>query len=378
MKESRGANAPKRVLYVITKATWGGAQRYVFDLAQGARAAGYEVTVAYGEEGLLGTNLAESGIRTVRIDAFGKAIRFSSDFAAYRSLVTFFRQEQPDIVHINSSKAGALGALAARKAHVPRIIFTAHAWAFNEDRPWWQRIIFKAIHASTIIFAHTTICVSDAVRRDMTWVPGAHRKLIVVRNGVHESIYKERADARRALWSSHEDGYWVGMLSELHPTKRVTDAVTAITLVRAQFPYVKLVVLGDGAEHARIEKQIQDADQSDAIRLAGFVPEGSSYLKAFDMFLHTSRTEALAYAVIEAGSAGLPVVATDVGGVPEIIEHKMNGVLVPREKPLLAAAAIAELIRNPAEATAYGEALHAHVASRFTVERMVRETLALY
>lgn len=367
-----------RILYVITKATWGGAQKYVFDLATAARDRGWEIAVAYGTRGELATRLEDVGIRTIPIRGMGRDVALGADLDAFRSLSAILRDERPSVIHINSSKAGALGTLAARRAGVPRIVFTAHAWAFNEARPLWQKLVFKAIHAFTVLLAHTTICVSESTRRDMMWLPGAARSLVVIRNGVRETSYRTRADARQALWPDATEGTWIGMLSELHPTKRVDDAIDAVAALRETTPSLRLVVLGEGEERTRLEARIKDEGLEDMIRLAGFVPDGASYLKAFDLFLHTSRTDALAYAVIEAGRAGLPVVATRVGGIPEVVQHGTSGVLVAPGRPDLLADALAGLIARPEQAAALGHALQERIETEFSMKRMVEDTLAQY
>ena len=129
-----------RILYLITKANWGGAQRYVYDLATAAKTQGYDVSVAYGEEGPLAPRLRASGIPAERIRGLARDIGWLREARAFFSLLRLLRRERPEVIHINSSKAGILGCLAARFTGVPRIIFTAHGWAFNEARPLRQRI----------------------------------------------------------------------------------------------------------------------------------------------------------------------------------------------------------------------------------------------
>src|SRR3989338_454048 len=121
---------PMRILYVITKANWGGAQRYVYDLATAAKEAGHEVAVAVGGTGILTKRLQEASIRTIELPLRQRRT-FLLDlftFGSLFSLIRVFRAERPDVVHLNSAKAGGLGGLAARLAGVPRIIFTAHGW----------------------------------------------------------------------------------------------------------------------------------------------------------------------------------------------------------------------------------------------------------
>jgi len=212
-----------RILYVITKANWGGAQRYVYDLAVAARDAGHEVAVAYGEAGILSTNLTGAGIRTILVPELGRDVSLSKDLIVYRKLKNLFKHENPDVVHINSAKAGGLGALAARTAGIKKIIFTAHGWAFNEARPLWQKILIWKLSGLTVLLSDKTICVSEAVKRDIQYFPFIRRKLVVIKNGIACTTQMSRDEARQTILPGHQNNYRIGMVSELHVTKRVSD-----------------------------------------------------------------------------------------------------------------------------------------------------------
>ncbi len=366
-----------KILYVITKANWGGAQKYVHDLALAARERGHDVIVAYGEDGLLSEKLFSSGVPLRHIESLGRDIHWKAEMTAFKDLTAFIKEERPDIVHVNSSKGG-LALLAARIAHVPRIIFTAHGWAFNEDRPFWHRILMHAVYAATVILSHKTICVSKAVRHDLAWFPDVLRRFTVVYNGVALPVFKERGEARAQLAPGLADAYWLGMVAELHPTKRVEDAIRALAELSPSHPDLALVVMGDGELKEWLMEYAAHYKVSDRTVFTGFVDDAASYLSALDLFLMPSRSEALALALIEAGYAGLPVVASRVGGIPEVVRHKHTGLLVPRQNPHALARAIRTLLESPEEARSYGAALKESVAMRFSKERMVEETFAVY
>src|SRR3989344_4619085 len=126
--------ARKKVLYLITKANWGGAQRYVFDLATHLSAEQFEVVVAYGEKGRLPNDLTARNVKTYEIPSLGRDVAVVSDIKSFFGILRCIRATRPDVIHLNSSKAAALGALAARIAGVPKIIFTVHGWPFGEKR----------------------------------------------------------------------------------------------------------------------------------------------------------------------------------------------------------------------------------------------------
>ncbi len=368
----------KKILYVITKGTWGGAQRYVYDLAVAAQGAAREVVVAYGEGGELAGRLRGARVRTVAVGGLSRDVGVLREFFAFFGLLRLFRRERPDIAHINSSKAGALGCIAARLAGVPHIVFTAHGWAFNEARPLWQRAALYIASGAIVLFSHETICVSEAVKRDISGFPFLRSKLVVIRLGIDCAARRTRQEARAALAPHAVGRYWVGMISELHPTKRVADAVRAFATLVKTHPEAILVVIGAGQERERLETLVRELRMRDHISFAGARENAASLLGAFDLFIHAARSEALGYVILEAGCASLPVVATRVGGIPEIIIDEDHGLLVPREDPSALAGAMESLMQDPRRAAELGARLHARVTTQFSKEPMIRETLARY
>lgn len=374
-------NDPKRVLYVITKANWGGAQRYVFDLALAGKDAGKDVLVVVGGEGTLSERLMEHGIRVRVISAMRRDISFMSEVRSFRTLLRIVKDFKPDVVHGNSSKAGALAALAARIAGVPRIVFSAHGWAFNEKRPFIQKVIIAKLHYATVLLSHATICVSGAIRQDAAWMPFVQKRLQVIHNGVAPGALLPRSEARARLCPelvrSYPTALWIGTIAELHPTKGLDTLIEAFAAIAHDLPVV-LVIMGDGQEWARLEKLVQIYDFPDRVVLTGFVKDASTYLPAFDLFVLPSRSEALGYVLLEAGLASLPAIGTRVGGIPEVLEDDVSGLLVPAGKSVMLADSISELVKSKELRARLGTALHQKVLDEFSIESMIEKTFALY
>lgn len=369
-----------KILYVITKANWGGAQRYVYDLATAAKEKGYDVAVAVGGTGPLADNIKTAGIRMISLplrqnrNLLLDLVTFGSLF----SLIRILRTERPDVVHVNSAKAGGLGTLAARIAGVSRIIFTAHGWEFNAPRSFLSKIGIGFFSWLTVLLAHRTIAVSEAIRRDTRWWPFIAGRISVIRNGIACAPMLPREEARAALAPHSIGKYWVGMMSELTAVKRVEDAISAFSIVVPHHPEAVLVVLGEGNERYRLQRRISELHLHNHVSLLGFKSDAPSLLKAFDFFLHTSSSESLGYAILEAGCAGIPVVATHVGGIPEIIPDDDHGLLVPARNPEALAIAIESLMDDPRRAAELGARLHARVQHSFSKQKMISKTLALY
>jgi len=380
--EVAAKNSPKRILYVITKANWGGAQRYVFDLANASTDAGHDVLVVSGNEGPLTERLKEASIKTRTIAAMKRDISIMDEFRSFKTLLNIIDEFRPDVLHGNSSKAGALAALAGRLKGIDTIVFTAHGWAFNEGRPRWQKMIIGLFHYATVLLAHKTICVSRAIRQDAAWMPFVAKRFSVIHNGVSEGTLLSREEARMKIAPDLARGFpnalWIGSIAELHPTKGLDTLVEAFAAIAHELPSTVLVLMGDGNEWAKLEKLVQIYDLPDRVVLSGFVKDASTYLNALDMFVLPSRSEALGYALLEAGLASLPSIGTRVGGIPEVLDDGETGLLVPPGKSILLSQALTELVNDPALRNRLGTALHEKVRSEFSIAAMTEKTLALY
>lgn len=371
-----------RILYVITKANWGGAQRYVYDLAVAAKDAGHEVLVVSGSEGPLTERLAAEGVETRAIAGMKRDIALMEEFRSFRALLSAMHEFRPDIVHGNSSKAGALAALAGRLARARRIVFTAHGWAFNERRPAWQKAAIALVHYMTVLFSHKTVCVSRAIRADAAWMPLTKGRLAVIHNGIAPVPLLPRREARERiapdLARMFPDALWIGTIAELHPTKGLDTLIAAFSRLVRSHPSAVLVIMGDGQEWMHLQKLVQVHDLPGRVALPGFVADAASCLAALDIFALPSRSEALGYALLEAGQAALPAVASRVGGIPEIVEDGTTGRLVPPDDTRALEEALTEIALDARARAHLGAALKERVEEEFSKEAMVRETLRLY
>jgi glycosyltransferase involved in cell wall biosynthesis len=366
-----------KILYVITKANWGGAQRYVYDLALASQQAGHEVIVACGSKGELTERLSASHIPTLLVQGLGRDVAPLQDLHALREFTRLMQTVKPDVAHLNSSKAGLLGAIAAHRARVPRIIFTAHGWAFNESRPWWQKAIFAIFHVTTVWAADIVICVSKAVEHDAAWMLFSKKKFVVIHNGIEPGYLLSKTEARQKLAPDLSVHTWIGTIAELHPTKGLDVLIEAFKKIAPQFPDIALVLIGEGQAREYLQSLVP-LDLQARVRFAGHVSNAAETLSALSIFAFPSRSEALGFALLEAGNASLPSVATNVGGIPEIIQDGENGLLVGPNDSSALAAALTYLLSHPEKASGMGTTLHEKVLREFSKAQMIQKTLALY
>ena len=377
-----------KVLYGITKGDWGGAQKYVYDLATSLPKDLYDVTVLAGADGPLTQKLQADGVRIIILGNLSRNINIAKDFLAFFKLMKIFRQEKPDILHLNSSKMGLLGALAGRLLRLPKIIFTGHGWAFNEDRSELQKKIIYLLHLLTIALAHKTIAVSDQTKNQVSKNNFYDGKITVIRNGLGKIDFLDKNSARKIIAEKLPanldlgNRLWLGTISELHKNKGLKYMIETMHRLdvaadtKADLPI--LVIIGEGERREKLQQRIDRYDLADTVFLIGRLAEAQKYLKAFDIFTLTSITEALPYAILEAGQAGLPIVASGVGGIPEIIDDMKNGILVRPKEPEEIEKAIDFLINNPSKMASFGQNIREKILMEFTLENMVGKTIRVY
>ncbi len=369
-----------KILYVITQSELGGAQKYVFDMAQGARRQGYDVTVASAPNPSFRDALEHNGVVFRELKHSRRALHFLTDIKLLLSLVKLLRTEKPDILHLNSSKIGGLGALAGKLCHVRKIIFTAHGWAFNERRPWWQQTAIILASRFAALFQDTIICVSDFDRKAaLARKVAPESKLVTVHNGidVKEFMFLSKEEAREKLGIG-QDNFVVGTVANLYKNKSLDTLVLSAISASHAVPDIRFVIIGEGVERARLESMIAKYHLSGHVTLAGALENAPHYLKAFDVFCLPSKKEGLPYTLLEAMAARVPVIASAVGGIPEIITHEKNGLLLKPASPGTLWDAIAFLMKNKKKAKEMQTAAFETVKTGFSRKRMIEETLALY
>ncbi len=373
----------KRILFVITKSNFGGAQRYVFELATGLPKDRFEVSVAFGGSGLLKEKLEQAGIKTYQIQSFERDISFKKEFQSMSELWHIIKEVHPDVVHLNSSKAGGTGALIARLLGVPRIIFTAHGWAFLEKRNFIWRSIVWFLSYVTAILVHEIILVSENDHKH-TRMPFVMYKCSVIHTAVPQIPFLPRTEARYMLFSHdeqslHAHNLWLVTIAELTQNKNIKTAIEAVKSHNA-LNNIKIfyTVIGEGELRSELEAFIKDKHLETYVKLAGYVQDARNLLNAFDVFLLPSHKEGMPYVILEAGACGIPVIASNVGGIPEIIADHVSGILINSKSASSITRALGELHNNEMLRHSCTYMLHEHILKNFTLTEMLEKTQALY
>lgn len=372
----------KKVLFLITKSNWGGAQRYVHDLATTLDYTLYEPVVVLGGEGELKDKLEAANIRTISLTSLQRDISLTKEFSFARELWRTIKKEQPDVLHVNSSKAGGVGCFVGRLARVPQVIFTAHGWAFNEDRPWWQRFVIKKLHWWTVILSHHTIAVSRAMVTQMNW-PLARSKMSVINPGRTIPEFAGKLQARQAIAHAQPDliphmaDVWLIIVAELHPIKQHLLLFAAMKNISSTYPNVRLVCVGDGESRSMLDTYITDHNLEETIFMTGAIHEAAQHLKAADAFVLPSASESYGYVLHEAGLAHVPIIASAVGGITDIVTDGTTGTLVSQITADTLTTAITSFLEQPHTYQEQARTLQQQLQTR-TVQDMTQKTVAIY
>lgn len=374
-----------KILYIITKSNWGGAGRHVFDLAVAMKAQGHEVKVALGGDGLLKTRLEAAGIFTYPIAAMGRDVSVGKDAGSLGEIFSVIKEQGPDILHLHSPKAAGLGALAGRLLGVKKIIMTVHGWTWNEDRPILECAGIVFFSWLTGVLCHRCIVICKRDYDQAARLPWLKNKLTLITNGIEPTALVSVDGAKQFMakaismdLAEFNKKTVIGTIAELHPNKGLSFLIEAMAIVAARYPNTLCVIIGDGQERERLQTLIQEKRLDKHVFLLGHIDNAAQYLKGFSIFVLSSIKEGLPYVLLEAGAASLPVVATTVGGIPEIVHDMESGILVQPKKSGDLAHAIMFSMEHPKERSVYAARLKEKVSTIFSLDKMIESILKLY
>jgi glycosyltransferase involved in cell wall biosynthesis len=279
-----------------------------------------------------------------------------------------------DLLHCHLPVTGVVGRLAGRLAGVP-VVYTEHN-LHERYHPLTRRL-----NLWTWGLQERVVAVSGEVRDSALRHAGERVLVEVILNGVPVDRFRPDSEARARL--RRELGIApqapvVGTVAVFRPQKRLHDWLEAARRIREAHGEARFLLVGDGPLRGELEERARQLGLGDAVLFPGLQEEVRPYLGAMDLFLQSSDFEGLPVALLEALAMELPVVATAVGGVPEVVEPGVSGILVPPGQPEDLAEAVVDLLARPERARALGAAGHARVVERFSMERMLLSLEALY
>lgn len=379
-----GRSGEIRILRVFSRLNVGGPSLHVIHLAVGLEAHGFRTRLVVGceseREGNLMDLAMERRVDVVTLAGLGREIRPFADLRALVGLVRLARRFRPHVVHTHTAKAGVLGRVAARIARVPVVVHTYHGHVLREYFGRVTSAVFRAVERVLARLTDGLVTVSQSVKADlveMAIAPAARIRVIPLGLELEPFTRALPRGALRAAAGFPDEAPLVGMVGRLAPVKDVSTFLRAAHLLHARRPEVRFSLVGDGPERARLEAEAGALGLRDAVCFHGWRRDLPAVYGDLDVVVNASRNEGTPVALIEALAAGRPVVATAVGGTPDLLEDGAHGLLVPAQDEAALAAAIEAALDEPVPAVR-AAASRAHVVARYGVPRLLSDLTALY
>lgn len=355
-----------KIVYVITRAVHGGAQKNLVDLAKHFKREN-KVLVVCGQEGYLTEELGKENIEISVIPEMSNSYDLRLDMVAIKKMLRILEMEKPQIVHCHSTKAGVIGRIAGRMASVP-VVFTAHGWAFSEGAKPFRRSIAIVAEALLATITRKVICVSEYDKKlaEKVWKGFQKSKLTRVWNGIQDEKGK---NIKRI-----EEGIIYTMVARFDEPKDQKLIVQNINEICGK---VKFVFIGDGPRKNEVMELASKLGVSERAKFLGDRDDVEEILEGSDVFVLSSKHEGLPISVLEAMRAGLPIVASNVGGISEQVDEEC-GILFEHGNKQEMISALNELAKDGEKRKKMGENSRRAFKKKFLLDEMCRQIKKVY
>ena len=372
----------KKLAYVVTQSEMGGAQKNILLLSKGLSDK-FEITVYCGPGGLLVEELRKSKIRVIEVPSLKREIALKDDLKTYRYLAKEFKEKGYSIVHSHSSKAGILARFAAKSSKVPKNIYTAHGFVFNEPMAGTAKEFYRIAERCAAGIATDLVVVSN---RDLETAESlgikSRNQTVCIPNGIDFGLSVEiegkdaSADLREKL--GIKDGEFAfGAIANFYETKGHRYLVHAFEMLRnsSRAENLKLVLVGQGLLLDEIRSL-----SGEGVIFTGYVENAEKLMDAFDCLVLSSVKEGFPFVILEAVKHRLPIVATDVGDVKRMLDEgelKSCRIVEPGSSEALSEA-MEWMIKNAEQARIAADRTYEAISERYSLKRMIDETLKVY
>lgn len=375
-----------KIAQVITRLDWGGSPDIFRILSTHLDPEKYDVTLITGptEHPTVKTQafLERFAGRVIVIPSMKREIRARDDILTLISLYSIFRREKFAVVHTHTAKAGALGRLAAKLSGGSVVVHTPHGHNFYGY--FGPRASSMIVRIETFLAGITDriIALTELEKADyIQFAVADSKKISVIYQGLELDAnardWKEGFDIRRSV-NLHSGGHVVGMVGRLEPVKGSGFFIEAASIIGKAFPETRFLIIGEGSLRPKMEERAAELGIKENIYFTGWRDDAAEMISAMDVLVMPSLNEAVGIVLIEAGSKGVPVVATKVGGIPEVVRDQKTGILIEPSNVSAIAESVSALLADEPRRKAIGEAAKVWVHDKFRAEEMAHKTSALY
>jgi glycosyltransferase involved in cell wall biosynthesis len=368
--------APIRVLYLIGGGEFGGAEQHLLGLVNNLDSRQFHPQVAVFYEGEFSARVRALG---VPITVLRSDRRSLGGLHPVRDLI---RDWRPHVLHTHGVRANLIGRLANRAEGYPaKLVTTVHSILALDYPKFWKRMLFTSFERLTWPFVHEFILVSQAMKQDFLKKGVPESKLSVVHNAIdlpEQPVEHVPQTSLRELLGVGPDVLIIGTVARLHTVKGHTYLLQAIQKIVQERQDVVFPWFGDGDLYEELQTEAKSLGVDSYVRMLGFRKDVPDMLPQLDLFVLPSLSEGLSVAILEALAVGVPVVATAVGGSPEVITSGEDGFLVPAADPEALAESVCLLVKDTSLRKRMAKAGQEMVYRRFTLPRLVAETTDVY
>lgn len=383
-----------KVIHVITRFDKGGSAENTFITVRDLDKARYDVVLVKGasppgNSGDLEIEAVQANVNTVRrhhirlicLRHLVRDLHPFSDLATFFSLLRIFRREKPHIIHTHTSKAGILGRWAAWFCRVPIIVHTPHGHVFWGYFKSWQTRLFILLERWTAKVTTVIVTLTPQEREDhIRFRIGPEEKITVIHSGVDLQTFQAdlyQPSETKVLLGIPPEMTVVGTVGRLTPVKGQEVLIRAASELIRRGEKIFLVLLGDGELRRDLEELSLRLDIAEYVRFLGWQPEVARVMATFDIFCLPSRNEGMGKVLVEVMAMGKPIIASSVGGIPDIVRSGENGILVPVGDTAAWAEAIIRLCRDSEKRRRMGDA-GMQMAPRYNSEEMIKRIDRMY
>lgn len=365
----------KKLALVITQSEMGGAQKSILLLANSLKDQ-YDITVYSASGGMMIDELEKIGVKFISVPNMVREINLSNDFKAYKFLTAEFKSKKFDIVHCHSSKAGILARMAASKANIRNVVYTAHGFVFNEPMSTIKRNIYIFLERYAAKKTNTIISVSPY---DID-IAKAHNikpqnKFCYIPNGIDFGEAQLDVAATKSELAIESEDFIFGLVGNFYETKGHRYLISAFNNLIKDGYNAKLLLVGDGMLKEEMEQLAKDNNN---IKFLGFRADGDKIVKIFDCFVMSSVKEGFPFVILEAIKNRVPVISTDVGAISQILDHGNLGKIVPAKDIDALKQAMIEAISNVENLRYTADKAYESCKSNYSLENMIEKTKEIY
>lgn len=374
---------PIRIVFIISRLSVGSPAMHAALLTERFGSPGYESILMCGEQEINGGDMAYFAeahhVKPVYVHGMAGSLNPFSNILVIWRLYRLLRQIKPDVVHTHMAKAGFVGRVAAWLAGVPVIVHTFHGVAFSDQHNPIMTRLFILLERITASMSDTIITLTQSLRHELAETYGVARqaRMTILPLGLDldgfARVTRKQGDFRKQ-WKIPADVPLIGIVGRLAPIKNHDLFLRAAALVKAQIPDAHFVIVGDGETRADVEMLVNALKLRDAVTFTGWQRDLISLYSDLDVLVNSSISEGTPTPIIEALAAGCPVVATAVGGVPDMLDHGQLGMLALPGNPDSLADTILLALRNPPDGARACEI----ILNRYSIDRLVRDLDSLY